>query len=427
MAVTGRKGTGPMKLFNTMTQTKEEFTPSGDVVKIYVCGVTPYDTTHLGHAFVYVTFDALIRYLEYRGYRVRYVQNVTDIDDDILRKAAQVGLTWDELGQRETRRFLEDLAALNVRMPDVYARATEETPKMIELIEKLIAGGHAYVREGNVYFRVKSDPGFGRLAEAAGYLGYDAWLATANERGNYPDDPLKDDPLDFVLWQAQKPGEPAWPSPWGPGRPGWHIECSAMSIRYLGDQLDIHGGGADLAFPHHTCEIAQSENATGMRPFTRYWMHIGMVRLDGEKMSKSLGNLVLVRNLLGAYAANTVRILLLGHHYRESWEYREEDALRAAQIATKLYAATAPRVVSKQERAAGQPAGEDRSVEVAEGARRHFIAAMEDDLDTPMALNTLTALADHILEARQRKREEAAAVGVLRELGGVLGLRLPEA
>ncbi len=410
-----------------MTQTKEEFTPAGEVVKVYVCGVTPYDTTHLGHAFVYATFDTLNRYLEYRGYRVRYVQNVTDIDDDILRKAPQVGLTWDELGRRETQRFLEDLAALNVRMPDVYAKATEETPRMIELIEKLLAGGHAYVREGNVYFSVKSDPGFGKLAEAGGYLGYENWLATANERGNNPDDPHKDDPLDFVLWQAQKPGEPAWPSPWGPGRPGWHIECSAMSTRYLGDQLDIHGGGADLVFPHHTCEIAQSENATGVHPFTRYWLHIGMVRLAGEKMSKSLGNLILVRNLLGVYAPNTVRLLLLNHHYRESWEYQEEDALRAAQVATKLAAATAPRVVSKKERAAGAPRAEDGSAAVAEAARRHFLSAMEDDLDTPMALNTLVALADHILEARQQKCEETAAIEMLRELAGVLGLRLPEA
>ena len=416
-----------MKLFNTMTQTKEEFTPSGDVVKVYVCGVTPYDTTHLGHAFVYATFDTLNRYLEYRGYRVRYVQNVTDIDDDILRKAPQVGLTWDELGRRETQRFLEDLTALNVRMPDVYAKATEETPKMIELIVKLIEGGHAYVREGHVYFSVKSDPSFGALAEAAGYLGYESWLKTANERGNYPDDPLKDDPLDFVLWQAQKPGEPAWPSPWGPGRPGWHIECSAMSTRYLGDQLDIHGGGADLVFPHHTCEIAQSENATGAQPFTRYWMHIGMVRLEGEKMSKSLGNLILARNLLGAYAPNTVRVILLNHHYRESWEYQEEEALQAAQIATRLYAATAPRVVGKKERAASLGQAEDRSAEVAEAARRHFVTAMEDDLNTPLALNTLAALADHILEARQQKREETAAIQMLRELGEVLGLRLPDA
>ncbi len=413
-----------MRLFNTMTQTKEDFIPTGDEVKVYVCGITPYDTTHLGHAFLYVIFDTLHRYLEWRGLKVRYVQNVTDIDDDILRKAAQVGLPWDELGRRETQRFLEDMSMLNVRLPTVYARATEETPKMVELIEKLLSGGYAYVREGNVYFSVKRDPSFGKLAEAAGYEGYDCWLATANERGNYPDDPLKEDPLDFVLWQAQKPGEPAWPSPWGPGRPGWHIECSAMSTRYLGDQLDIHGGGADLAFPHHTCEIAQSENATGVRPFTRYWLHVGMVRRDGEKMSKSLGNLILVRHLLGAYAPNTVRLLLLGHHYRESWEYQEEDALHGAQVAARLYAAAAPRIMGKKERAGGQD-DEQAGAEVAEKARSQFIAALEDDLDTPLAINTVAALADHVLRARAQKREESAAVRMLRELAGVLGLMLP--
>ncbi len=415
-----------MQLFNTMTQQKEEFVPAGDEVKMYVCGVTPYDTTHLGHAFLYTIFDTLKRYLEYRGLKVRYVQNVTDIDDDILRKAAEVGLSWDELGRRETQRFLEDMASLNVRLPDVYAKATEETPKMIELIEKLLAGGFAYVREGNVYFRVKSDPGFGKLAEAAGYVGYACWLETANERGNYPGDPHKDDPLDFVLWQAQKPGEPAWPSPWGPGRPGWHIECSAMSTKYLGNQLDIHGGGPDLVFPHHTCEIAQSENATGVRPFARYWMHIGEVQLGGIKMSKSLGNLVLVRNLLGAYSPATIRLMLLGQQYRKPWDYQEEDAIQAARIATKLFAAAAPRVPSKSERASGQLNTVDHGTEVAEKAREHFIQALEDDFNTPMAVNTLAALAAHILEARQQKREEPAAVAMLRELSGVLGIQLPE-
>jgi L-cysteine:1D-myo-inositol 2-amino-2-deoxy-alpha-D-glucopyranoside ligase len=199
-----------------------------------------------------------------------------------------------------------------------------------------------------------------------------------------------------------------------------------MSTRYLGDQLDIHGGGADLVFPHHTCEIAQSENATGARPFTRCWMHVGMVRLDGEKMSKSLGNLILVRNLLGVYAPNTVRTVLLSHHYREAWEYQEEEALRAAQVATKLYAAAAPRVVGKKDRAAGVQDDENAGADVAEMARQQFITAMEDDLDTPMALNILTALADHILMARQQKREEPAAVRALRELAGVLGLRPPQ-
>src|SRR5579885_2539233 len=414
-----------MRLFDTLRQQIEPLDMRDQQVSLYVCGITPYDTTHLGHAFINVIYDSLVRYLRWRGATVRYVQNVTDIDDDILRKSRETGIPWDELGARETERYLSDLRALNVVMPDHYVRASDETAMMIEMIEALLTQGLAYVRDGWVYYAVRKDPGFGRLADAGGYVGYDNWLATANERGNFPDDPRKRDPLDFVLWQAQEPGEPAWPSPWGPGRPGWHIECSAMSTRYLGDQLDIHGGGADLVFPHHTCEIAQSENATGARPFTRCWMHVGMVRLDGEKMSKSLGNLILVRNLLGAYAPNTVRVVLLSHHYREAWEYQEEEALRAAQVATKLYAAAAPRVVGKKERAAGVQDDENAGADVAEMARQQFITAMEDDLDTPMALNTLTALADHILIARQQKREELAAVRMLRELAGVLGLKLP--
>ncbi len=288
-----------MKLFNTLTQSLEQFVPLEDKkVRIYVCGVTPYDTTHLGHAFTYVSFDTLIRYLEFLGYTVNYVQNVTDIDDDVLRKARELGVAWDELGKRETERYLNDMDALNVRRPNVYARASAEIPTMLEIIQTLLARGLAYENQGNVYYSVKQDSGFGLMAQAIGLNDYQSMLTIANERGNFPDDPHKKDPLDFVLWQAQAPGEPAWPSPWGPGRPGWHIECSAMSLRYLGEQLDIHGGGADLAFPHHTCEIAQSEHFTDKAPFSRFWMHTGMVHQDGEKMSKSLGNLTLVSDLL---------------------------------------------------------------------------------------------------------------------------------
>src|SRR4051812_28118213 len=315
-----------MKLFNTLTQSLETFVPLEDKkVRIYVCGVTPYDTTHLGHAFTYVSFDTLIRYLEFLGYTVNYVQNVTDIDDDVLRKARELGMAWDTLGKRETERFLNDMDALNVRRPNVYARATAEIPTMLEIIQTLLAQGIAYENQGNVYYSVKRDPGFGIMARAIGLNDYQSMLTIANERGNFPDDPHKKDPLDFVLWQAQAPGEPAWPSPWGPGRPGWHIECSAMSMRYLGPQLDIHGGGEDLAFPHHTCEIAQSEHFTGIVPFVRTWMHTGMVYQDGEKMSKSLGNLTLVSDLLKKYSANAIRVTLLNHHYRYPWECFSAD------------------------------------------------------------------------------------------------------
>jgi len=396
-----------MKLFNTLTQSLEEFVPIDNIVRIYVCGVTPYDTTHLGHAFTYVSFDTLIRYLESLGYTVKYVQNVTDIDDDILRKARELGMPWDELGNREIKRYLHDMDALNVRRPDVYPRATEETPIMIEIISTLLTKGYAYESSGNVYFSVRQDPEFGVMARAIGLNDYHAMLTIANERGNFPDDPRKKDPLDFVLWQAQAAGEPAWPSPWGPGRPGWHIECSAMSIRYLGPQLDIHGGGVDLAFPHHTCEIAQSEHFTGKAPFSRFWVHTGMVHQDGEKMSKSLGNLTLVSNLLKNYSADAIRVTLLNHLYRCPWECFPEDL----QVATETIARFRQVRILVGEQTGGQDA-------VLSG---RFHAAMKNDLNTPEALLLLnqaaeTTLANHNLNT---------GAEVLR-LTKVLGLRIGE-
>src|SRR5579883_2894302 len=372
-----------MKLFNTLTQSLETFTPLDDTVRIYVCGVTPYDTTHLGHAFTYVSFDTLIRYLEYQGHKVKYVQNVTDIDDDILRKAREVGMAWDELGRRETERYLRDMATLNVRRPDVYARATDQIPQIIEIVQALLARGYAYESEGCVYYAVRKDAEFGEMARAIGLNDYQSMLAIANERGNFPDDPRKRDPLDFVLWQAQAPGEPAWPSPWGPGRPGWHIECSAMAMKYLGPQIDIHGGGADLAFPHHTCEIAQSEHFTGIAPFVRIWMHTGMVYQEGEKMSKSLGNLTLVRNLLKDYSANAIRITLLNHHYRYPWECFPADL----EVATEITA----HIQQVQALVGEQTGGEDMLL------RGRFHAAMENDLNTPEAIMLLRQAAETVI------------------------------
>jgi cysteinyl-tRNA synthetase len=373
-----------MKLFNTLTQSLETFVPLEDKkVRIYVCGVTPYDTTHLGHAFTYVSFDTLIRYLEFLGYTVNYVQNVTDIDDDVLRKARELGIAWDTLGKRETERFLNDMDALNVRRPNVYARATAEIPTMLEIIQTLLAQGIAYENQGNVYYSVKQDPGFGIMARAIGLNDYQSMLTIANERGNFPDDPHKKDPLDFVLWQAQAPGEPAWPSPWGPGRPGWHIECSAMSLRYLGEQLDIHGGGADLAFPHHTCEIAQSEHFTGKAPFSRFWMHTGMVHQDGEKMSKSLGNLTLVSDLLKDYSADAIRVVLLQHHYRYPWECFADDL----QVATETVA-----LFQQIRSLVGNASnGEDTML------RDLFKAAMDNDLNTPQAVFLLRQAAETVV------------------------------
>src|SRR4029079_4579299 len=251
-----------MNLYNSASQSIEPLVARDNHLGVYVCGVTPYDTTHAGHAFTFLTFDILVRFLRSRGYDVTYVQNVTDIDDDILRKSKELGTTWDELGRSETEKYLNDMRQLNALPFDHYLRATETVPLMVSLIETLVEEGHAYVANGSVYFSVASDPEFGKLSR----IPRGEMLAVANERGNVPDDPNKQDPLDFVLWPAAKPSAPTWESPWGPGRPGWHIECSAMSMSVLGNTVDIHGGGADLTFPHHECEIAQSENATGVKP-----------------------------------------------------------------------------------------------------------------------------------------------------------------
>jgi L-cysteine:1D-myo-inositol 2-amino-2-deoxy-alpha-D-glucopyranoside ligase len=308
----------PIKLYNSLTHQVEPFKPAGEVVTIYVCGITPYDTTHLGHAFTYTGADILIRFLEAQGYQVNYAQNVTDIDDDILRKAREVGDNWLELGNRWTAHFIKDLQRLNVRPPDHFPRATDVIPEIITMVEQLIKRGVAYQVEGNIYFEMNAWPDFGKLS----HIPKEQMLSVANERGNNPDDPRKRHPLDFVLWQAQAPGEPAWESPWGFGRPGWHIECSTMATHFLGETIDLHSGGSDLIFPHHECEIAQIEPLT-RQPFVRCWLHIGMVHHEGQKMSKSLGNLVMIRDLLSGWSADALRLYMGSHHYRQVWSHRK--------------------------------------------------------------------------------------------------------
>ena len=315
-----------MRLRNTETNAVQPLEPRSQPLGIYVCGITPYDTTHLGHAFTYVVFDVLVRALRASGQPVRYVQNVTDVDDDIIKRARELGTTWDHLAVKETALYADDMADLNVLAPDVFPRASQTIPKIIALIVRLAASGHAYQRDGNVYFRVGSVADYGRLSR----LSREEMITLSAQRGADPNDPRKQDPLDFVLWQASAPDEPRWESPWGVGRPGWHIECSAMALEYLGPQVDVHGGGADLIYPHHESEIAQSESVTGVRPFARIWVHVGMLRYRGEKMSKSLRNLVLVRDLLPRYDADSIRVLLLRHHYREPWEYTQDQLDDAA-------------------------------------------------------------------------------------------------
>ena len=396
-----------MQLYNTQSGHVERFTARDDAVGVYVCGVTPYDTTHVGHAFTFLTFDVLVRHLRAAGMTVTYVQNVTDIDDDILRKAREFGTTWDELGRRETARYRQDMRDLNALDPDHYVRATDHVPEMIAIIEPLIAKGHAYVANGSVYYAVASDPDFGKLS----HIPRGEMLAVANERGNVPDDPNKRDPLDFVLWQAAKPGEPTWESPWGDGRPGWHIECSAMATRYLGPTVDIHGGGADLIFPHHECEIAQTEAATGQEPFVRYWVHTAMVDYQGEKMSKSLGNLVLVRDVLHTYSADAVRLCLLSHHYRARWEYQDDEIDEWAQLADDL------------REAADFPAyGIDDVVDVSP-LRERFFNAMDDDLNIPSAIEAVREIGQAILQAPEED-DVRDAQATLREVADTLGLSL---
>jgi len=411
-----------LRLFDARRGELVPFVPIGPgPVGLYVCGVTPYDTGHLGHAFTYVSFDVLHRYLEYLGHPVVYVQNLTDVDDDMLRKARERGEDYLALGNRHVATFLDEMAALNWLPPDHFPRATQHIGPMLDMIGRLLERGHAYRSDGFVYFAIDSWPTYGELSK----LPRAEMLPIANERGNRPELPGKRDPLDFVLWQPSLADEPAWESPWGPGRPGWHIECSAMSSAYLGTRFEIHGGGADLAFPHHESEIAQSEGSSGERPFVGWWMHSGMLRYADEKMSKSLGNLVLVRDLLRSFSGDAIRHFLVSHHYRREVEFRIADLGASAADAERLQRACAlaaeiePLTAATVDPASLPPA-------VAEH-RTRFLAAMDDDLQTPRALAELQALASLAIETNDAALRAAAGRAV-HELGGrVLGLRLATA
>ncbi len=396
-----------MRLFNTQSGSVDPVRAGDEPLRMYVCGVTPYDTTHAGHAFTFLTFDIIVRYVRFTGAEITYVQNVTDIDDDILRRSKELGISWLELGERETAKYRQDMRDLNALDPDHYVKATDHTPEMIELISALLDKGLAYISDGSVYFSVARDPGFGKLSK----IPRSEMLPIANERGNNPDDPQKKDPLDFVLWQAAQPGEPTWPSPWSDGRPGWHIECSAMATRYLGSAIDIHGGGSDLVFPHHECEIAQTENATGVEPFSKHWVHVGMVEYEGEKMSKSLGNLVLVSDVLQAFSADTFRLYAFSHHYRQPWEYIDDEIAEWAQIAGDLAAAVV------------LPANGFGDFLDTGHLRERFMNALDDDLDTAAAIQAIIEVGSAILEA-----DDADDVGdaqrTLSDLASILGLTI---
>jgi cysteinyl-tRNA synthetase len=401
-----------VKLYNTLTSKKEEFVAGPGPVKMYVCGITPYDKSHLGHAMSYIIFDALRRYLEYRGYQVRHVQNYTDIDDRIIARARQLGISPQELAEQLIADYAAEMAGLNILPAHVYPRATEEIPTMIEMISTLVDKGYAYVAEGDVYFRVSAKKDYGKLSGRsleAMLGGTRCVVGREVEPGEN-----KEHPADFALWKAAKPGEPSWPSPWGPGRPGWHIECSAMSVKYLGETLDIHGGGIDLIFPHHENEIAQSEAYTGREPFVRFWLHNGWLYLGEEKMSKSLGNIIPIAEALEEYGADGCRLFVLGSHYRSPLTY-SEDGLEAGK-----------RAAERLRLAARLPgAGEGPPLDP-EAFRSRFIEAMEDDLNTAQALAALFDLAREINRGRDQGQPVEEAQAALRELAGVLGLTLAE-
>ena len=392
-----------MKLYNTLNGEATEFSPAdGKTVKMYVCGVTPYSSTHIGHALSYVAFDVLRRYLEHLGFEVRHVQNFTDVDDKIILRAQEQDIKPDELAGKYIDDFFRTMDALNIRRAHVYPKATEEIGPIIDTIGKLVDSGHAYAAGGDVFFRVERSEGYGKLSHRT--------LEGMQAGSRIEIDENKEHPMDFALWKGARPGEPAWESPWGPGRPGWHIECTSMSMTYLGESLDIHGGGQDLVFPHHENEIAQSEASTGVVPFSRYWVHNGLLRLGGDKMSKSLGNLVSVEEALERFSPDTIRLYFLSSHYRSPLTYTDDGCVGMERSLERLRNAL--------ERNGGSGAG----VLDAEPYRRQFFEAMDDDLNTPRALAALFDLAREINRGSDAGHEVSDAQDRLRDLGSILGL-----
>jgi cysteinyl-tRNA synthetase len=393
-----------MKLYNTLSGRSEDLKPTGDTVTMYVCGITPYSTAHVGHAMRAVVFDVLRRYIQHTGLSVRHVENFTDIDDKMIDGAAKAGISVSELAESNIVTYLSQMDDLNVLRADEYPRATAEIDKIVEMIAGLVDKGYSYASGGDVYFRVRSDEDYGKLS----HRDIDKLLSGARVSVNEE----KEDPLDFALWKSQKPGEPAWESPWGLGRPGWHIECSAMALAYLGETIDIHGGGQDLVFPHHENELAQSESFTGKVPFASHWVHNGLVRLGEDKMSKSLGNMVTIGQALETHSCDALRLFFLSSHYRAPLTYTEENVAAQERAAERLRSA-----VSATE------LGDGKALD-ASAHKARFHAAMDDDLNTPQALAAIFDLVRDIHRSRDEGLQIADAQQTLGELAGVLGLTL---
>ncbi len=408
-----------LRVYNTLTRKKEDFqTLEPKVVKMYVCGVTVYNDAHVGHAMSALVFDVIRRYLEYQGYQVRHVMNFTDVDDKIINRANQLKEDPFRLAQRYIDEFVQELKDLNILPASVNPRATQTMNEIQSMVRGLIEKGFAYAASnGDVYFRVTRDPDYGKLSGRK--------LDEMQAGARIEVEEAKEHPMDFALWKAAKPGEPAWDSPWGKGRPGWHIECSAMNLAVLGEQIDVHGGGNDLIFPHHENEIAQSESFTG-KPFARYWIHNGMLQLGGEKMSKSLGNIISIKEFLSKRDADVMRMLVLSGNYRSPLIFNDETQDAAEKALERLRSGLRP----ASPRAKGIPAGSASELtSQAESTQQSFVHAMDDDFNTPLALAAIYELVKAINTARDQEATDdqlKPAQATLRELTGVLGLRLLE-
>ena len=412
-----------MQIYNSKNRRKEEFVPihPGEV-RMYACGPTVYDYFHIGNARPFIVFDVLRRYFEHRGYKVTFVQNFTDIDDKMIKRANKEGITVKELGDRFIKEYYQDAQALGVRPATVHPRATEHIPQIIALVQKLIDKGLAYEVNGDVYFDTSAFPAYGALS------GQNLEDLEAGARVEV--DNVKKNPADFAVWKAQKPGEPAWESPWGMGRPGWHIECSAMSMTYLGETFDIHGGGKDLLFPHHENEVAQSEGATG-KPYVHYWMHNGFINVDNEKMSKSLGNFFTVRDILKEYDAEDVRMFMLSAQYRSPINFSREMIAQAHSSLSRLYTARDQMTFLLQHAPERELNEEEKAfVQRVQEHVAKFDAAMDDDLNTADAMGAIFELvrdANLNLNAETAKAAIQSALDALLELCDVLGLLMKKA
>jgi cysteinyl-tRNA synthetase len=397
-----------LRVYNTMTQKKEELIPLyKGRIGMYACGVTVYDLCHIGHARSAVVFDIIYRYLRHKGYEVTYVRNFTDVDDKIIKRAQEEGVSTEEIAARYIKEFYTDMGALGMLKPTMEPKATEHIPEMIALVQRLMDKGLAYQVEGDVYYAVESFPEYGKLSKRS--------LDEMQAGARVEVDERKRNPLDFALWKAAKPGEPSWSSPWGKGRPGWHIECSAMSRRYLGDTLDIHGGGKDLIFPHHENEIAQAEGATG-RPFVRFWLHNGFVNIAKEKMSKSLGNFLTIKEIIKAYHPEVVRFFLLSRHYRSPVDFSSQGMEEARQNLERFYQVLSgidealQNTAEAKKHKGGSSSEEKAALQKAEAFIKRFEEAMDDDFNTAAALAPLFELSHDLNRILQNPSPHAPQI-----------------